>query len=173
MNSETVTYPAVNQKSIYILFLLIIVLGITCFATWFGYVLLRDGYILHSLITLPFILIFPICIIHMTGSKIILTSDSVIRKTLFGKKMIKYKDIKTLKRFEQFGGGSGPSTLIETDEIQSNSKDILSVKQIFISNKEGANPKKMEKDKRLIFNETYDIYNRLKEKITSANTVYN
>jgi hypothetical protein len=169
VKNEKLTYSAVNQKSAYIYFWLLIMLGISGFATWFGYILIKDGLIIYSLITLPFVLLFPLVSLHFLNSKIVLTTDSVIRKTLFGSKQFKYKDIKTLKRFDTMGGGYGMTSFIETEEEQSNSKDILSIKQIYLSEKEDSSPNKFGRDKRLLFNETGDIYERIKEKITAVN----
>jgi len=170
VKNKTLTYSSVNQKSVYVLISLLIMLGISGFAFWFGYVLIKEGLILYSLITLPIILLFPIVAIHFLNSKIVLTSDSIIRKTLFGSKVFKYKDIKTFKRFNTFGSGYGWTTFIETEEGQSNSRNILSVNQIYISDNENSSPYKFGRDKRLLFNETNDIYEQLKEKITAANT---
>lgn len=146
--------------------------GISGVSTWFAYILIKDGFLFYSLITLPFILLFPIGFLHLMKSRILLTSDSVIRETIFGKKVFKYKDIKTMKRLDTIGSGYGITTFIETEETQSNSLDIFSVKQIYISDIENSHPNKFGKGKKLLVNETGDLYERLKERITAANNVY-
>ena len=172
MQNEILTYSAVNRKSVYVYFLIVIMLGFSGVSMWFGYILIKDGLLIYSLITLPFILLFPLVLLHFIKSRILLTHDAIIRESFFGKKVFKYKDIKTFKRLDTIGGGYGMTTFIETEEAQSNSKDILSIKQIYISDNKNSHPNKFGRGNRLLFNETGDLYERIKEKITAANKVF-
>lgn len=152
-----------------IIFFLLIMFGISGFATWFSYKLITDGYYLYSTITIPFILLFPFSLLHYLTSKIILTDNEIVRKTPIRINRIRYSEIESFKRFESIPGNLG-NTYLETNSRKS--KNIFSVQQIYVSTKPNSNPNDFKKGKHILFNESEDVYNRLKEKITAANNGY-
>lgn len=140
--------------------------GISGFATWFSYNLIIDDYYFYSIITIPFILLFPFSLLHYLTSKIILTNNKIVRKTPIRTKRICYSEIETFKRFETIASEFG-ATHLETKSKKS--KNIISVQQVYVSTKPNSNPNDFKKGKHMLFNESGDVYNRLKEKITAAN----
>ena len=94
------TYYAVNLKAPYIYFWLLISFSISVFALWFSFVLFRDSEWLFALIPIPFTALFPFVLQHSLKSRIILTNDSVIKKTLFSTQELKYNEIKEFKRYK-------------------------------------------------------------------------
>ncbi|WP_026717272.1 hypothetical protein [Flavobacterium gelidilacus] len=146
-------------------FWFLISLVITSLAIWSAFVLIRDGEWKIAIFMLPFVVLFPIIFIHSLTSRIILTTDSIIRKNLFGKKELKYDTIRTFKKYDTIGNGKGYVAFLETDEKELDSKNFFSLKTIYVSTSENSHPNKIAKNKGLTFHETSDIYLILKGKI--------
>ena len=146
-------------------FWFLIAFGITSFAIWFAFVLIKDGEWKIALFTLPFVALFPIIFIHCLISRIILTKDSIIRKNIFGKKELKYNEIRTFKKYDAIGNGKGNVAFLEIEAKELDSKDFFSLKMIYVSASENSHPNKVSKNRRFTFHETRDVYLMLKGKI--------
>ena len=165
MDNVEKIYPAVNAKSFVTFFWFILGLAISVVASIFAYVLIRDGYWKLSFFALPFILLTPYVIFFSIKSKIILTSDSIIRKVPFSRKELKYSEIKTFRIYDTIGNGYGSVSYFETKKP--NSKNLFTLKTIFVSDVENSHPNKFTKGKQFTFHDTNDIYLFLEEKISS------
>ena len=168
MKENTKNYYAINFNSLATYLWLLIALAITTFATFACFVLVRDGELKFALFTLPFILLFPTMLIHGYKSRIILTSDSIIRTSLFKRKELKYKGIKTLKRYDAVGTGKGNVSFFETDGKQLDSKLSFSTKMIYVSEAENSHPNNFSKSNGFTFHETSDVYSVLKGRIRKS-----
>lgn len=165
MNNVIKIYSAVNVKSFVTLFWTIIGLAISVIASIFAYALIKDGYWKISFFTLPFILLSPYIIFFSIKSKIILTNDSIIRKVPFSRKELKYSEIKTFRIYDTIGNGYGSVSYFETKKP--NSKNLFTLKTIFVSEVENSNPNKFTKGKQFTFHATNDIYSFIEEKISN------
>lgn len=165
MDNVIKIYSAVNVKSFVTLFWTIIGLAISVIASIFAYALIKDGYWKISFFTLPFILLSPYIIFFSIKSKIILTNDSIIRKVPFSRKELKYSEIKTFRIYDTIGNGYGSVSYFETKKP--NSKNLFTLKTIFVSEVENSNPNKFTKGKQFTFHATNDIYSFIEEKISN------
>ena len=121
-----------------------------------------------SILTFTASLFFPFIIYYSITSKIVLTSDSIIKKTIFGVIELKYIDIKSFGAYKQIGKVGLP-----INENELNIPDHFAQKFVFVSKHVNYSPNSFKQTESIKFHIIGDIYENLKERIDKSQLLTN
>jgi hypothetical protein len=156
------SYKAVNMKTPIMIFWLIIALGISTFMFW---LFIISDRIWFSIITFIASLYFPFLIYYSITSKIILTTDAIVKKTIFGTRELKYRDIKSVGIYNQMG-----SIAYIVNENDLHIKEYFAQKFGFVSKKTGHSPNSIRQKGSIKFHIVDDLFEKLKIEIDKASS---
>ena len=107
-------------------------------------------------------MIFPLFIYFSWTAKVVLTSNSIIKKTPFGVKELKYSEIKSFGVCSQIGRVAVPLS-----EKNIHKADFFVQKIVYVADRPNYSPNSSEQNGSIVFHLIDDIYEVIKEKLKS------
>lgn len=158
---EIQTYPGVNPRTLFLWIIIIMLAGITGVAIWLltatDSIFLRIFLVLASLIS-------PFLIVYTFSTKVILTSDRLIKKSIIGTREIRFQEIKSHALNENIGYWATP---VSKRDI-GNRTWWFSAKIIFVSPIANHNPESMYQKGTIRFHYNKELYKELKKRIKAS-----
>jgi hypothetical protein len=155
-------YRAVDLKSPTIIFWLIIIFCISIFMFWLFTI---SNNLWLSIFTILASLLFPFVVYYSITAKIILTSNSIVKKTFIGRTELKYDEIKSFGAYNQIG-----KVALVITESEQNKSEFFAQKFGYVSIDPNYNPNSFKQKGSIRFHLIDNIYENLKERLPAANT---
>ncbi len=150
------TYPAVNYRLPLMVFFFVMFGGVSAFMIWL------IGVIDNTPLKVLFLVIslfFPFLIIYSISTKVILTKERLIKKSIIGSKSLSYNEIKSFGRYRQ----TGKSIYVNDSE-----KDSSTIRFIYVANRNDYHPTSFNQNGCIRFHYNKDLYKKIKEKINAS-----
>ena len=151
------TYRAVNIKSSFTIFSLVLLFSFPLFCLW---VAIYSGVLWLIISTALISLVIPIMFYYVLFSKVYLTETTVIKKTLFGEMKMDYKDIKS------FGVFTMPDrTPLKLAENEIYKTVYLQSKIVYVANRSDYRASSFNQKGSIKFHLVDDIYEVVKQRV--------
>jgi len=151
------TYRAVNLKSIFTIFSLVLLFSLPLFCLWIAII---SGVLWLIISTALISLVIPIMFYYVLFSKVYLTETTVIKKTLFGEMKMDYKDIKS------FGVFTMPDrTPLKLAENEIYKTVYLQSKIVYVANQSDYLASSFNQKGSVKFHLVDDIYEVIKQRV--------
>jgi hypothetical protein len=158
---EIQTYPGVNPRTAVLWILILMLTVIAGVAIWL--LSATDSTLLRILLLLVS-LISPFLIVYTFSTKVILTSDRLIKKSIIGIREIRFQEIKSHSLYEIIRHSATPVSKRDID----NRTWWIFAKIIFVSPRANHNPNSMGQKGTIRFHYNKDLYRELKKRIIAS-----